>query len=345
MTAIVFVFSVCSGLGQEITKGSEITIEYWHAFKGISTHTIKLRDDGTYTAGTMSRDSEQKIETWKPAEKSLTTEYLEPLLAFCNTPEVRRAFAETERQSILDGDALTVKFSQNKYSLQFYTQPCLDDTNTAAERKLVAIVTEILRRVDLRLYEPPNWQDVLVSREDIDTVGLSKLFTALRRLYDTKGRTIPLKLYLLGKPDEKKQIKIPVGHRRVKDILHDVGTSLGLGFRTFREIAVYGTPEELHRFETAMAGQPPLPATSAGNSIPSVEMISARLDELTDFVNRKLDAQNSAWRLECLSHADHRVFFAGNDILVAEIISVIAADLGEPVSKIFAETKQSVKAP
>ncbi len=337
--AIAFAFFVCPVSGQEIAKPTTITIEYWHAFKGECTHVIQFQAGGTYTTGTTSSDSRQKIKTWKSAESSFTAKHLEPLLAFCNTPEVRRAFAKTKLQSIPDGDALMVRISQNKYSLQFDTQPCLADTNTAPERKLVAIVTELLRKADLHLYEPPNWQDVLIGRENIDTVGLDGLLLVLRQLHDAEGRTVPLKLYFLGKPDEKKQIIIPAEYRKVKDILHDIGVLLGLGFSTYRDIAVFGTPEELHRFDRAMAGQPPPSAASAYIHIPIMVMLAARLDEMTDFMNQKLGEQNFNWRLECLSHGDHSIYCTGNDIPVMDIISVVAADLVEPVSKVFAEKR------
>jgi len=192
------------------------------------------------------------------------------------------------------------------------------------------------------LSEPPDWLDILTGNENIDAVGWFDLLGAIRKLHDAQGGTIPFAVYLLGRPDEKKAFKLSAKSRRVRDVFHDIGEALGMAFSVHHGIAVFGTAEELHRFGEAISAQPRLDWKSAAIVIPTMVINDATLGETTDFLNRKLREQRmSGVQIECLAHADHAVNLTGNAVSIAGIVSVIAADVGEPVSKVLDERKKA----
>jgi len=337
--AIIFPASKLAA--QEFTNPTEIEITYWHAFQGETIHNIHLQESGAYSVFTTFSNPSQKFKASREAQKPLTAEALQPLLAFSNNPATREAFANSQMQSTLDGDELRVTICQNKFVVSLLTRPGMKDTNTPAERKLVGIVSDFLGKADLHLSEPLDWLDILTGKEDIDTVGWSGLLTTIQKLHDTEGRLIPLKVYLLGKPDEKKALNISAKTRRMREILHDIGESLGVTFLVYHGVAVFGTPEELRRFDAAISTQPPLLWKSARVVIPTMIINGASVGETTEFLNHKLRDQDiNDVQIECLAHADHSIHFTGNEVSVAEIVSVIAADVGEPVSDVFVEKKK-----
>jgi len=327
---------------QELTKPTEIEINYWQAFEGETIHFVRLQESGAYSVFTSFTDSKQKLKASRNARKSLTADDLQPLLAFANNPATREAFAHSQMEVIPDGDSLRITVRQNKFVLSYLTQPCLEKTNTPAERQLVGIVSDLLRKADLHLSEPPDWLDILTGNENIDAVGWFDLLGAIRKLHDAQGGTIPFAVYLLGRPDEKKAFKLSAKSRRVRDVFHDIGEALGMAFSVHHGIAVFGTAEELHRFGEAISAQPRLDWKSAAIVIPTMVINDATLGETTDFLNRKLREQRmSGVQIECLAHADHAVNLTGNAVSIAGIVSVIAADVGEPVSKVLVERKKA----
>jgi hypothetical protein len=327
---------------QEITKPTEIEITYWHAFKGETIHGIHLQESGAYSLFTTFSDSSQKYKASREAQKPLTAEDLQPLLTFSNNPATREAFAHSQMEFIADGDSLRVTIRQNKFVVNFLTQPCLEDTNTPAERKLVGIVSDLLRKTELHLSEPLDWLDILTGNENIDAVGWSGLLKAIQGLHDAQGKLIPFAVYLLGKPDEKKALKISAEHRRAREILHDIGESFGITFSVYHGIAVFGTSEELRRFDEAISASPPLDWKSAAVVIPRMIVDDASVGQTTDFLNHKLREQNmNDVQIECLAHADHRVNFTGNEVSIAGIVSIIAADAGERVFEVFVEKRKA----
>jgi hypothetical protein len=164
-----------------------------------------------------------------------------------------------------------------------------------------------------------------------------KLFAELK---DADGKIIPACIYSLSVPDDRKPVLLVGEDRSAKEILQLACNQLAVSVKYYQGVAVVGTPAELRRFDSSFQTRSPSTWKFGNVTFPKILLLNATPGEVAAFFSKKLEEYGvEHFPIRCIGHKNHFVTFSGRDISVATLLDVIAADIGVPVSEVFAEDK------
>jgi hypothetical protein len=188
--------------------------------------------------------------------------------------------------------------------------------------------------------DDPAWLDDLVPEASFKAEGWGEVMKKFSELRDAQGVIVPLQIYTLGEPDERKPITVSARSQTLRSILQDVCRQFDVTLSLYDGIAVVGTPAELRRFDTAFSAQNPVAWKFGNATFIKLLLLNATAAETASFFNKKLgDNHVDRFPIRCVGYANHPVIFVGYKITVSTLLAVIAADIGAPVSEVFAEQR------
>ncbi len=154
---LIGVFSLSAGNAQEISTVTTFELEYWRSFNGVIKQTILRTSEGKIALNTdvISQKSDPEANPKKDHfVKIISEQDLLPLIKLFNDQNLRKAFLEHPQKSMLDGSFLSLRITQNTFTIGFECQIPFEDKTEEHKKALGKVAKYLLDLADLKI--PPG---------------------------------------------------------------------------------------------------------------------------------------------------------------------------------------------
>jgi hypothetical protein len=323
-------------LAQQLEAPTRVRIDYWRAFDDEIIEDIEIGPNGRYNVSTQMKPQRQECKaTIHLPSREIEPKTLQPLTQFFNDLKIRKAFVNSKHVLTTDGSYLEVTVEQNSFSVTFGSQWALDTRPPAADEKLGTLVAELSKAAGVDIQGNSSWLDIDVPKLEFEASSFGDAIDHFMKLTCAEGYLIPARIYLLSSIKADQKISVAAANRSVSSILQEVCDHFGLTFTLSADIAVAGTPEDLTRFRKAFRATSLFPR-GWDVYVPRVVFHQATVHDTVGFFNRKLAENPGAKKLAItlVGHGEHDCNFDGVQVPVSALFSVIASDIGVPLSEV-----------